>query len=306
MGETMTTDGDRILVVEDDRGSRDALAALLRDCGYVVDTAADGVEALDKVRREPPALVISDVQMPRSDGFHFVAALRELAAAADVAVIVVSGLAAPERRAAGLDLGADDFLAKPLDPNELLARVRAHLRHVHRHENLVRRALLDPLTGVLNRRGILSVLRREQARARRTGMPLCVLMLDVNDFKALNDTHGHAAGDTALRRLAHELVRSVRIADHVGRLGGDEFVLVLPDTDERAADRLAARLTSLQPVSLTGATSVDVGVSVSVGRATLQDDEDLDALLGRADQEMYRSKRSSKTMQTHMRTGGAP
>ena len=283
---------DRILIVEDDDDVRDAIAALLEEQGYVVETARDGAEAVQKVEDDPPALVISDVRMPGMDGFHLVERLREQASTADVPIILLSALDEHERRVAGLDLGADDYLGKPAHPDELLARVRVHLRHAHRQQALVRRSLLDPLTGALNRRGILAVLRRERERALRTRTPLSVLMLDVDGFKALNDTHGHAAGDSALRLIARAIVDAVRVVDHVGRLGGDEFVVAVPDGDEQAAAALAARLEVLDLPALEVEGGEVLRVEVSVGAATMREGESLDALLERADAEMYARKRA--------------
>lgn len=283
---------DRILVVEDDDDIREALEALLEEHGYAVDTASNGEQAFAMVEEDPPSLVISDVMMPGIDGFQLVEKLRERPASADIPIILLSALREPDTRIAGLDLGADDYISKPTRPDELLARVRVHLRHAHRHQALTRRSLIDPLTGTLNRRGILSVLRRERERALKSGTPLSVLMLDVDGFKALNDTYGHKAGDTVLRNLARAIVEAVRVVDHVGRLGGDEFVVAVPDGDPVAAAGLAARLAVLQLPPLEVEDHARLEVHVSVGVATLGPGETIDELLERADEEMYRRKRS--------------
>jgi two-component system cell cycle response regulator len=205
----------------------------------------------------------------------------------------MSALAAPNRRIRGLDLGADDFVAKPVDFGELLARVRAHLRRAQERDELERRSLLDPLTGVLNRRGIAAELNRELHRARRSGAHLSVLMVDVDHFKALNDTHGHQAGDTVLRHVAGALVAAVRVADQVGRYGGDEFLVVLPDTDLEAATALATRLHAvrLPRLALCGA---ELEVTASIGAATLLGDDTVDSLVERADRQMYRVKKTGE------------
>lgn len=281
-----------LLIVEDDPLAREAMAALLGDEGYRVTTAPDGHAALALVGHELPDLVISDVRMPRGDGLELVQRLRARAPTARVPVILVSALAEADRRIAALDLGADDFLAKPVDPGELLARVRVQLRRVDERRELERRALVDPLTGALNRRGIADVLRREVERARRGGGALSVLAIDVDHFKSINDTYGHQLGDTVLRLLARMLTDAVRLADHVGRPGGDEFLVVLPDTTAEAAAALAARLRRTALPALSVGPHPDLVVTVSIGAATLEPDDTLDELLERADQEMYRMKRS--------------
>ena len=276
-------------MVDDDAPSRDALAALLRDHGYEVSIASGGIEAAAVVDRDAPDLVISDLRMPRGNGFELVKRLRSRSATVDLPIILVTAFDDPARRVHGLDLGADDYLAKPVDADELLARVRVHLRHAHRSQELVRRSVLDPLTGVLNRRGIVALLHRAQETARRSGSPLSVLMIDVDHFKALNDTHGHKAGDTALRQIARALVDAVRVADHVGRMGGDEFVVVVPDTGT-AAEQLAERLRRLHLPPLAVAEDHELEISVSIGVATLDGDESLDTFLERADRAMYAAK----------------
>jgi diguanylate cyclase (GGDEF)-like protein len=285
---------DHILLVDDDRVALDALASLLRDEGYNVTTATDGAAALATIAHAPPAMVISDVQMPRSDGYQLVRRLRADRTTKHVPILLLSALGQPARRVIGLDLGADDFLSKPVDFGELLARVRVHLRHAHDREALERQSLVDPLTGVLNRRGIHGVLVRELARVARTPAPLSVLMVDVDRFKRINDEHGHAVGDTVLRHVARALEDTVRAADHVGRYGGDEFLVVLADADAADAALLVDRLRErgLPPLAVEG--GADLLVSVSLGVATLQPDESVDELVARADAAMYRVKQRGR------------
>ena len=282
---------DRILIVEDDPSTREALESLLTTHGYEVETASDGSEAIEQVDHEPPSLIISDVRMPGVGGLDLVRKLRQTATAADVPIIMMSGNNERRRRVDALDLGADDYLAKPVDAEELLARVRVHLRHAHRHQELARRAVVDPLTGLLNRAGILSVLRRARDRAERTGEPLSILAVDVDRFKELNDRHGHHAGDGALRQIARALVDGVRLDDHVGRIGGDEFVVVVPDGGDAGARALAERLRTLPLTRLEIEGSEAIVMTLSIGVATLEAGESLDSLLQRADGAMYLDKR---------------
>jgi diguanylate cyclase (GGDEF)-like protein len=283
---------DRILVVDDDDDGRDALAALLEAHGYGVMRARDGGEALRTTERESPSLVISDVVMPVLDGFELVRALRARPSSADVPVILLTGHDETRRRVEGLDLGADDFVAKPVAPAELLARVRVHMRHVQRRRELERRVHVDPLTEVLNRRGVMASLRREFERALRGGTPLSVLVLDVDAFKQLNDTCGHAAGDAALVRIARALTEAVRAVDLVGRLGGDEFIVIVPGGDQATARALADRIARLDVALEAGDRTARV--SVSAGFATLEDGETIEQLLDRADRAMYRRKRLAR------------
>jgi diguanylate cyclase (GGDEF)-like protein len=162
------------------------------------------------------------------------------------------------------------------------------LRRARREHELERRAMIDPLTGIANRRGIFDLLKREQDRARRTGAMTSVLMIDVDKFKRLNDELGHNVGDTALRQIAGALIREVRVVDQVGRIGGDEFLIVLPETGAEAAAALATRVSALRVPLVTMDARAQRVVTVSVGVATMRPHETLEALVDRADHEMYR------------------
>jgi len=280
---------NRILVVDDEESSRRALRELLEDQGFAVDTAANGIAALEAAQRNPPTIVLSDVRMPRAGGFHVVQRLRATPELADTPILLMSAYTERAQRIAGLEIGADDYLTKPIDFDELMARIRIHLRHLRRRRGLERRASRDSLTHVLNRGGLMASLRRHQVRARRAHTAVTVLLIDIDDFKALNDTHGHAAGDAALREIARGLVHEVRADDHVGRLGGDEFVVIV-DGDETAAAPIARRLRRQTLVSVDGGQEIDV--SCSVGIAQLRPGETVDAALARADAAMYGAKRA--------------
>jgi diguanylate cyclase (GGDEF)-like protein len=268
-----------ILVVDDDRGSRIALSTLLQDEGYEVETAGDGAAALACIRQHPIDLVVSDVQMPGIDGFAVVKRLRRSSKSRDLPVILMSGEANADRRTTGLHLGADDFMAKPLDFDELLARIKTQLRHLQRNRDLLQEIVRDPLTGTLNRRGILEVLSSELKRAQRHESYTSLLMIDLNDFKIINDTRGHAAGDSVLRAVADALRCAVRAHDRVGRLGGDEFLVVLADTREEDAKVLIERLRECTDAA-----------SFAIGLATAQGSELPDVLIRKADAAMYRDK----------------
>lgn len=273
----------KILVVDDDSGSRMALGALLSDEGYEVETAGNGMEALSLIRRDGFDLVVSDVKMPGINGFDVVRKLRRSSKSRDLPVILVSGEANPDRRTTGLHLGADDFMSKPIDADELLARIKTQLRHLQRNRELLQQVVRDDLTGTLNRRGILEVLHAELKRALRDGSPTSVLMVDINDFKSINDTRGHAAGDEVLRDVAASLCCGIRAHDRVGRIGGDEFLVVLSQCGEAEARVLAARLRNCTEA-----------VSLAVGSATAHGAELPDVLIRCADEAMYRDKAMRK------------
>ncbi len=272
-----------ILVVDDDASSRLALCALLQDEGYEVETASNGASALRHIRDGKIDLVVSDVQMPGMDGFAIVRNIRRNSKTRDIPVILVSGQANPDRRTAGLHIGADDFMAKPLNFAELLARVETQLRHRERNQELLKEVVRDPLTNTLNRRGILEVLAQELKQAATRQGHTSLLMIDLNNFKMVNDTRGHAAGDEVLRQVASSLANTLRTGDYLGRLGGDEFLIVLAQTNYGEARVLAERLRQ----------NTDAA-SLAIGVASAQGAELADVLIRRADQAMYLDKASSR------------
>jgi diguanylate cyclase (GGDEF)-like protein len=283
-----------ILLIEDNPEAREALADLLEDHGYAVRSAENGAKALDEATRRPPDLVITDLAMPVLSGFEMLAEFRRQPALADVPVIVVSAYNDIQKRVAGLDLGADDFLAKPVHAEELLARVRRQLQRSDRQREVTRQSMVDGLTGVLNRRGLANVFSRELERTRAAGAGMLVMMVDLNDFKRINDTWGHAAGDTALCAVSRALQDALRATDRIGRLGGDEFAIVLPEVRTEDYHQLAQRVRQISPIVMELSAGTEMRVGLSLGIALAEAGETFDAVLARADGAMYEDKRRQK------------
>jgi diguanylate cyclase (GGDEF)-like protein len=279
-----------ILVIDDDEATRGTMASLLDMEGFDVSVASDGELAMRSVETKLPDLVITDLEMPTVSGFGFIDAFRERFA--DVPVIVVSGHSATTYRVMGLEMGADDFLPKPVDCAELLARIHTHLRRARRQQEAVRLSQSDELTGMLNRRGIVNFCERTIRRAKDPEESLSVALVDVDDFKSINDRYGHVVGDSALCSVACALQDALRSTDRVGRIGGDEFLVVCPESDAIAIDDIVRRLRARLPVELSLTRRETLDVHASIGWATRHADESLDQLIARADGAMYRDKRS--------------
>ena len=296
----------RILVVDDDGEMRSYMSDILARSGFQVSCAKNGAIALDHLRcTSQPDLIICDLHMPQVDGFTLLSAIRRSADIAHTPVIFVSGFA--DLKIPGLDRGANDYITKPFDGNELIARVRCHLR-VSRVSRKWREATcVDPLTGLLNRRGFSEHTSREINRAIRHQTSLAVVFLDVDRFKELNDTFGHSYGDEILSQIADVLDHNLRGSDLAARWGGDEFVLVLPGSGRSSAIRVTYRIQQAvrQLVDLEG-------FGVSAGIACLFDDvaanePDLTALLVRAaDAAMYRCKANRPNRRGLMAVGTQP
>jgi diguanylate cyclase (GGDEF)-like protein len=233
----MTTSS--ILLVDDDPDSIQILGRILSDVGHL-RFATSGEEALRLARSSAPDLILLDAEMPGLSGFEVCEALKADPALADVPIIFVTSHSDATFEVAGFDVGAADFIAKPVSAPLVLARVKTQLRLKHLSDELRRLSTVDALTGVANRRRFDEALEHEWSRARRAGEPLALLMLDVDHFKLFNDRYGHPAGDACLKSLAEAVALiGQRPADLFARYGGEEFVLLLPQTPRDGAVHIA-------------------------------------------------------------------
>ena len=257
-----------LLLVDDEPSAIHALAHCLSDLGELF-FATSGAQALALARQQPPDLVLLDAHMPGLSGFETCAAFKSDPTLEHIPILFVTSERSPEVEAAVFELGAVDYLNKPVRPVVVRARVRTQLRLKELTDALRRQALEDPLTGLATRRRFEPQLHHEVARSARCGEPLGLLMVDVDHFKRFNDSAGHAAGDDALRQVARALCGATRSGDLAARLGGEEFVLLLPATGlegaVQAGERVLAGVAALRlphPGLAAGAM-----LSVSVGAA---------------------------------------
>jgi two-component system cell cycle response regulator len=286
----------KILIAEDEEVGLFTLQAALTKAGYEVVAVRDGREAWEILQRhDTPQLAIIDWMMPGMDGIEVCRRVRESLGAAYVYIIMLTGKARKEDIIAGMQAGADDYLAKPFDVDELRVRVRAGERIVMLQEALRVQATQDTLTGAMNRGAIFELLKRELALSSRTGAPIGVIMADLDHFKQINDTHGHPAGDAVLREASTRLKAVLRGYDALGRYGGEEFMLVLPScTADHAAEvaERARRAVADTPVITAGAI---VSISASFGVAPAGGSMlDLDRVIRAADEALYRAKRAGR------------
>ncbi|MCX5648936.1 MAG: diguanylate cyclase [Planctomycetota bacterium] len=231
-----------VLLVDDEPDIRCVVAAKLRAAGYTVETASDGPEACRRMAESPPHVVLLDVMMPGMSGIEVCRWVRSQPAVQHAYVIFLTAKSQVSDRVSGLDAGADDYVVKPFDLNELLARVRAGERHYTNVCALKEQAVRDALTGLYSKQVFWAFLEKEFHRAQRYAYALAIVVIDMDNLKAINDDRGHLAGDAAIQAVGRVLEGSRRGSDVAVRFGGDEFVLLLPQTDSAGAQIVAERI----------------------------------------------------------------
>ncbi len=289
----------RIMIIDEDRLAAAGMVETLTPIASAITRFASCAEALERLD-DGVELIIASLSAGGGDPLRLVTQCRATEAFRQLPILMIAGDEDLPRLAKGLDLGANDYLVRPVDRNELLARTCTQIRRKRLQDRLAdnyRRsmslALTDELTGLYNRRYLLAHLDELMARVGRDAVDAAILLLDIDHFKAVNDTHGHAAGDDVLRELAARAIGCVRSVDLVARLGGEEFVVVMPEIDLAVATAVAERLR--QAVAGRPFTIRESGealrMTVSIGAAAAAGPGDTrDQLLKRADDALYRAK----------------
>jgi diguanylate cyclase (GGDEF)-like protein len=289
----------KVLVADDDHNARQHMAQLLERHGMQVEFAEDGPRAVARARDMDLDLVLLDIMMPGLDGLDCCRLIKGITQDSFLPVILLTAKSDTDSRVTGLRIGADDYVCKPFDERELLARVNnlVRLKRMHDHINdargrLEQLAVQDDLTSLYNYRYLHTRLNEEFKRAERYREPLACVMVDIDHFKRVNDRHGHDVGDAVLRETAARIRKAVREIDVVTRYGGEEFLLVLPSTNFSGALAVADRVwrsVGGEPYSMPGA-SERVSLSVGVAVFPSRDIKSKDQLIKAADRALYQAK----------------
>ncbi|MGB7260061.1 MAG: PleD family two-component system response regulator [Pseudolabrys sp.] len=300
---TETGRNGRIFIVDDRPGSYERIVSTL-STEHTVDVETDPGEALFHAAEGNYDLAIISLGLQNFDGLRLCSQVRSLERTRNVPILAVAEADNNARLMRGLEIGVNDYLIRPIDKNELLARARTQIKKKRYTERLrdnmqmsIEMAITDALTGLFNRRYMETHLATLVEQAASRGKPISVFILDIDYFKAINDSHGHDAGDDVLREFALRIRKSIRNIDLACRYGGEEFVVVMPETDMAVATVVAERLRrriATEPFSIQQGTS-NLNVTISVGIAAIGGPEDTAAaILKRADQALYRAKRDGR------------
>ncbi len=288
---------EKILIIDDEAEILELLTEVLQEEGYKVVKAGDGMEGLEVFQSETPDLVITDVKMPRKDGLEVLKGIKD--SGSDVDVIILTGHSDEATAIECLRSGAYDYLLKPVEDVEVL--LTAVNRAIHKRnleiknkrliEQLEEMAIRDSLTGLYNFRQLQAFLDDELIRSERYGHAFCLLVIDIDHFKAINDTHGHQFGDHVLKKLGEIMSKACRSTDRVFRYGGEEFVIIMPETGDDEAVVAVHRLMDAVRSHTFVSDEQRAKITVSIGGASFPFQSiDKVGLIKLADQALYRAK----------------
>lgn len=281
---------EKILLIDDEVDTVKLMATYLKREGFKVYQANNGREALFLLEEIVPDLIICDVMMPHMDGFEFRNAIWQDPDLQLIPFIFMTALGSIENRKKGYELFADDYLVKPFDFDELTTRIRAKLEKYRLVQKMLR---YDTLTKVYSRRFLSSLLSIEIERCKRHSRELSIAMIDLDNFKQINDSHGHIIGDEVLYRVAQFFSQNIREYDSICRYGGEEFIIVMPEISKEAAKQVLSRLQlELSEMEMT---EFDVRITCSAGISGFPEDGgDLKTLIYNADKGLHRAKKLGK------------
>jgi two-component system, cell cycle response regulator len=289
----------KVLVAEDDLTSRTILGAILAKWGYEVVCAIDGQQALDILSQpDGPKLALLDWSMPVLSGIDVCRTLRKDQANDTIYVIILTAKSEKRNIVEGLNAGANDYIIKPYDNEELQARINVGKRMVEMQSELekakhalIYEAMHDSLTGLYNRKAILEMLAKELSRIKRNGGALHIGMCDLDHFKLINDRYGHQTGDEILQGFARIMNENLRDYDFIGRYGGEEFLIILPASGATNKKMTCFnRLHSVISDTMIGTRSGEIPVTVSIGVTRADGEKEIDEILSEADNALYRAK----------------
>jgi len=300
---------ENILIAEDDENIAELVKIILEAKGYSTVWAKDGREAFAMAQETVPDLILLDVMMPKLNGYEVLKLLKESEALTHIPVIFVTVKGETDSKVVGLHMGGHDYITKPFDLDELIARVEAALRIKGEHDNLRQTnarlselSMTDPLTALYNRRYLMERFHEELERARRYKYPVACIIVDIDDFKVINDTFGHMQGDQVLQKIAIIMKNANRVVDILARYGGEEFIMILPQTDLGGAETVGERIRLLVEEERFVSSDPKKKVTISLGASAYSTGKIgvMEDLLKRADEALYHAKKTGKNRYINM------
>lgn len=281
----------KILVCDDDSSILEVLKTILLSEGYEVVAAKNGMEAIEIFKKESPNLIILDVSMPGMTGFEVLDKIRTYFGERYIPVIFLTASIKIDDKLRALHGGAVDYLVKPVSPDELTARIKNFLELKEKHDKLKDEATFDWMTGTFNKGYFLKKAEEELEKSLRNNIPLTFILMDIDNFKEINDTLGHLAGDKVIREFAERLKRQTRKIDLIGRFGGDEFMVMLSHKRKEEALVAAERLQKAMKKPIIFEKN-KINTSISMGIIEVKDIKkvEMNYLLKRADEALYEAK----------------
>lgn len=310
-------DNQSIVIVDDLPDNLRLLSSILKEKGYRVRPAPSGRAALATIFKEPPDLVLLDIMMPEVDGYEVCRQLKETKDFSDIPVIFLSALNEVEDKIKAFQSGGVDFITKPFQAEEVLARVNTHLTIrtqqktlalqnekliiqnaliTRQAEKLEKLACRDPLTGLSNRREFLDRAGKEESRFRRSGKPFTLLMIDIDNFKSINDTYGHQCGDLVLVGISECLKKNLRKQDLVARWGGEEFIVLLLEADQEGALGVAEKIRHAINDARHQWDNILLSVTATIGVCEHDGNSHIDETIRRSDDALYRGKHAGRNI----------
>ena len=287
----------RILIVDDDSSNIMALTHILRH-EYTILAAKSGLAAISAAEKHLPDVIVLDVLMPEMDGYAVFSALKSSERTQNIPVIFVTGLSGAEDEEKGLALGAADYIAKPFSNAIVKLRIGNQIKILDQYRTIERLSMIDILTNLPNRRSFEEQVIMEWRRALRERETISILLIDVDNFKNYNDTHGHQQGDVALQHVARVLDGSLRRSgDFAARWGGEEFIVLLPNTDSPGALTISEqtrRRVQLEDIPRSDGMKTNVTISVGVNTMVDQHTATVDELISGADKALYTAKNGGR------------
>lgn len=286
----------KILVVDDNLNNIRLLTDILEDENFTVYTADNGAAVLAMVHKLKPDVILLDIMMPGLDGFEVCKLLKNDFDIKDIPVIMLTAKTEGIDIKKSLEMGAFDYIKKPIDEIEVIARVQSAIRFKQTQDKLKEMAMKDGLTGLYNHALLIELFEKEIDKQQRNNGSISFAMIDIDNFKKINDTYGHISGDTVLKELSNILMSSVRGGDIVGRYGGEEFSIVFPGIDEQNAFQLCERIRKeVEDFNFEiGIETVKITISIGINFNELKGIINKREIIQKADEALYRAKHNGR------------